>query len=852
MKKIAFMMMLLLASVGFTAQAATWDFANKGFSDATKANLAADAANWTVNNENRFTNTTTMSGELMANGVIIPETAGIFFGSMSSGKLNIDHGYVPPRVMLNGSNLTFSFKDLEAGQTITLVTMTANTSSSRGITCSSNNATRIAGEETSLEENINVFQVNEDVEGPVEVQFKTLVGGIHIRSVTIDGGAIDPDAPIKIAYLFDSSYANGTSLVGTEEDMILQYGLMQKDVVSIDVKDLTDATNQVFVDSLAGLQRNYDVVVISEAISSSHAFGKALVHLVNRVPMLNLKSFFYKSSVWNWGSGVNPTSVSKGEAGVTSVQVNPEFLEHPIFEMVDVEMGLELFTGDVTDKNLVQAYTPSAGSLIETDAVLATVTNGTDVYNAIHEHGSSNVYMLIPMSSDASQTVSESAIQLVFNAAVYLASTKSTVVPAGKPVVGIEYRDGISIVRMSSSTPSANIYYTLDGTEPTEASLLYTEPLQMTQSATVKAITILQGYDNSSVATAEVLVKTQTAVPVVSMITIEGNQLIQLSATESARIFYTLNGAVPDTLTAEFYTEPFVVSRPSLLRVIASVSGQLVSEIVSDSVHIDGYVLRNKTLVWANFSDQPTVWQWGEGSSTGDVVSKYAYTLPTDDDSTLTPTLTEVDFLNGFKVGTYGQRINLQNTGVAESGNYSPASEGDLGASSFAMSFLTTNASSDPTTAYMVTTEAYAGPFDVTVWFTGAKSTSYTEKLEISIASSLDATEWTVLDTLSSIGDKLIRKQIAYYDSSAPVYVKLASASQLGTNSNMMIFDLKLMGEGSDPVALDQTTLNKTLVSTRIFTVAGTEIKNYTEGINILRKTYSDGSVQIEKKLIKQ
>ena len=168
------------------------------------------------------------------------------------------------------------------------------------------------------------------------------------------------------------------------------------------------------------------------------------------------------------------------------------------------------------------------------------------------------------------------------------------------------------------------------------------------------------------------------------------------------------------------------------------------------------------------------------------------------------------------------------------------------------MSFLITNASSDPTTAYMVTTEAYAGPFDVTVWFTGAKSTSYTEKLEISIASSLDATEWTVLDTLSSIGDKLIRKQIAYYDSSAPVYVKLASASQLGTNSNMMIFDLKLMGEGSDPVALDQTTLNKTLVSTRIFTVAGTEIKNYTEGINILRKTYSDGSVQIEKKLIKQ
>ncbi|MGE4433840.1 MAG: hypothetical protein AB7D40_07490, partial [Bacteroidales bacterium] len=134
-----------------------------------------------------------------------------------------------------------------------------------------------------------------------------------------------------------------------------------------------------------------------------------------------------------------------------------------------------------------------------------------------------------------------------------------------------------------------------------------------------------------------------------------------------------------------------------------------------------------------------------------------------------------------------------------------------------------------------------------TVWFTGAKSSSYTELLEVSVATSLDATEWTVLDTLSSIGDKKIRKRVAYYDEKAPVFVKFASATNLGTNSNMMIFDVKLMGEGNDPVSVEKPSVEKSLVSTRIFTVSGMEVKAPVYGINIVRNVYSDGSVETKK-----
>jgi hypothetical protein len=858
MKKIVLLsILILLANLPVTNAKIVWDFAGKGFSAATIANLTADNTRWTVSSTSRIVSAVTMSGELTANGVIIPETAGIQFGSTASTRINIDHGYTPPRLNLSASGVSFSLPGLVGGQKITIVTMTANNTSSRGINCTSSNATRLSGDATSLLENTNVFEVNATVTDPANVTFATTVGGVHIRSIMVEGNeVVDPDAMINIAYLFDSSYGDNTTIVGTENDVILQSGLMQKNVYPIDLKNFTSDTAKVFTDSLAALEK-YNVVVVTDAISETHPFAKKLVGLINRVPMLNLKASLYNSDSWNLGTCRNPSDVANGQPGVPSLLVKNGFTSHVLFNDIDLSEGFSVYNGTITNKNLVQGYTLNESSRYADDSLIASVVNGTDTINAIHKHGTDNAYMLIPLCSDALSTATESAIVLVYNAAVHLASTKTEVVAAIKPTISLEYQDGITLVSLSSSTQNATIHYTIDGSVPTLESPVYLNKLGLTDSCTVKAFTERQGYDNSTVSTATVLIKTKLSAPVVSISQAENGKTVTLSAADGS-IYYTLNGAAPTATTGTLYSLPLFLKRPCVIKAIALKDGKLTSDVASDSVKIESYVDRNKTLVWADFYTQPSSWIWNGVDTVSvvnaDVIAKFAYTPTTVENPNQHPTLKTVDFNNGFMVGSYGQRVNLQIGGVSTSGNYSPLTEADAGASDRAISFLTTNAGTDPTTGFLATTTTYTGPFDVVVWFTGAKGNTTIEKLEISVSASNDsAATWTVLDTMTSVNDKYIRKRVAYYDATAPVYVKLKSVTNLNTNSNMMIFDVKLMGEGKDPVAVDKpSVVKKTVVSTQIYTLTGIEVKRPVPGLNIIRSIYSDGSVGVQKILLRE
>ena len=57
-------------------------------------------------------------------------------------------------------------------------------------------------------------------------------------------------------------------------------------------------------------------------------------------------------------------------------------------------------------------------------------------------------------------------------------------------------------VTISTTTEDATIYYTLDGTDPTESSAVYSEPIEVSTTTTIKAMATASGYANSAIATA--------------------------------------------------------------------------------------------------------------------------------------------------------------------------------------------------------------------------------------------------------------------------------------------------------------------------------------------------------------
>ena len=78
--------------------------------------------------------------------------------------------------------------------------------------------------------------------------------------------------------------------------------------------------------------------------------------------------------------------------------------------------------------------------------------------------------------------------------------------PTFNPPAG-NYISAQSVI-LSSATPGAAIYYTLNGDNPTDGSTLYTSAIQITGSTTVKAIAYATGYIPSSVAIAEYVIET--------------------------------------------------------------------------------------------------------------------------------------------------------------------------------------------------------------------------------------------------------------------------------------------------------------------------------------------------------
>ncbi len=208
-------------------------------------------------------------------------------------------------------------------------------------------------------------------------------------------------------------------------------------------------------------------------------------------------------------------------------------------------------------------------------------TNGSEILYAFDATDLSKIlYESDSAPRDDAGPANKFVVPVITNGKVYLGAAYQVDVygllgeepVAGAPVMNPDGGSFINSVQvtLSSSTPTANIYYTLDGSVPTPANTLYVSPIILNSGTTVRAIASAPGYLQSAVTTAFFQDGNQAPPVTVSPAAGTYNTLQQVVLSDSdplATIFYTLDGSTP-TAASTTYTKPITVAASTVIKAI--------------------------------------------------------------------------------------------------------------------------------------------------------------------------------------------------------------------------------------------------------------------------------------------
>ncbi|MBR6605515.1 MAG: chitobiase/beta-hexosaminidase C-terminal domain-containing protein [Prevotella sp.] len=882
MKKIYFIIACLFFAVCINAQErrTDWDF-TQGWSKETVSRLEANIAlggDWTTERAGQWGQIGKRSaGELTIEDVsgeewVIPETKGLLFGATAAKHIIVAYDYAgdgndfygKSMLWINGNKAQdyVTITGVLPGDKIIIVYESHNPSQERGMKATTAGVTveGTEGEVQSVTMGIDTvtYVTGTDFLGG-DVTFQA-TSGFHIYRIAIN--ELKENEPIdtrnKIAYIYNSTFP-GYSL---ETDLMRFYIGDEEINPNAVITDIDLANNTIDAAQLL----EYDLLLLSNAISKDEKQANTLKRLFVSVPILNLSSSLYEA----WGIGkqvqTNDCQVTLTEKGKTSECFK---------ELVTDEGLLPLFS----DANIVGIET--VGNYLANDDILAKVGDVT----AIHMHSPNrNAYMLLPFDIQNADYATNEFATLIINSISHLISTKRLLSQAAMPSISLEYKDMTTMVTLKTLSSPSHIYYTLDGTEPTENSLLYSEPFPVTEEGiVVKAITIAEGYYDSDVLTSDVIeLRAQAKSPTIGTSKIDNATEVVISCeTSNAQIYFNYSGS---SLVSEsqLYTNSFTISHRTEITAFATAEGMVQSEPVKLLVTVEGESLRIDTLAWMNSHDR----EYGSG----DLVKAYNYYSSEITDSIGTPltyedgtpiydengeqlmewtyiyapanSLTYKDFNNGWAVGSYGQRINAQNTISSGerhvgTGEYGPLTIEDTGFSTGAISFLVCKNATDPASGWLQTTKKLQAPFDINVWMTGSGKEGLNNELELSVSS--DSIEWTVIDTIKTTALKNVVKFIRSYEGTNEVYLKVACANHDNlTQQKTMVYDILITYHGENSIAAEQGTtgikesnLSNKIKATQIYNLKGIQTNRINKGINIVKKIYDNGKVEIQKVFVK-
>jgi hypothetical protein len=289
------------------------------------------------------------------------------------------------------------------------------------------------------------------------------------------------------------------------------------------------------------------------------------------------------ATIYYTTNGTTPTTSSTVYSGPITVGAS-ETLEAIAVETRYTNSAISTAAYTITPLLPAPTFTPGAGTYTATQTVtISDAAVGTAIYyttNGSTPTTSSTKYVG-PITVSSTETLEAIAVETgSSNSAVASATyTIASLLPAPIFTPGAGTYMASQTVTIGDATAGATIYYTTNGTTPTTSSTVYSGPITVSASETLKAIAVETGYTDSPVSTAAYTIATQLPEPTFTpgAGTYTTAQTVTISdATPGATIYYTANGTRPTTSSA-VYSGPITVSTSETLEAIAVETGYTTS-----------------------------------------------------------------------------------------------------------------------------------------------------------------------------------------------------------------------------------------------------------------------------------
>lgn len=882
MKKIFTLTALLVLALAVNAQGyRKWDFTN--WSAATVANLQADAAASSTEgwsdiekaadasdpsksvNGNCFWLTDANGGALKANGVEIAELEGLDFNSAYTSKRSLAIAvnypstsigeYAGPQYLWLGgggkSVACFTIPKVRVGQKITMTVESHKSTDARGVelyvgSIAAENKIGDSFKPTTQE----TYTWEEGWAAPEGVESETVdiivynTSGCHIYAIEIG----DNSQKSKVAYLYNGNI-----------DAELAYNQLKgNEQYEMTAVEATGAFAEADLTA-------YDAIVVSSTLNNAEAIA-SLKEIRPYEPMLNLNAALYE--VWGYGT--------LGDAHNFAVVKN---INHALFS------GLQLITEGMeegmaglplTNVNPFQGVNLTSGPF-ENDEVLAAVME-SETSVAIHAHNiSHNGYLFIPYTQEAladaaNPSILNNAIKIVMN-------SKAKVSAAPKPSIVLNYKNRNTFVSIKSSVPSPVIYYTIDGSEPTEQSTLYTEPFNIaSEGVTVKAIAKGDGYLLSDVAEQLIDLKDQSASPVITATPHKGYTTITMDCpTEGVSIYYNYSNSTDSTVSSK-YTGAITLMTDQTITAFAASAVYVQSEPASQSIEINMPVKFTEQLAHMDAAkdpyysllydaeDKPNTdsnskvayfFSWGKSKTAYSYYDTNADPIGSEEDPE-TGDITYIypknpeerfDFQNGWAVRSRGHVICTEITikpgkKIGDGSTYNPATVDEFEfADTYPCTDFYVNISewntNYPRSGMIYTTKKFKGPFAVLSYISNGNSGTG-PKVVFETGQDIDGdaveTEWKQIGDTCVLdkGQRLYQKFVRIYPENDEIYLRTRIADG---GSKAGFYDIYVLG--IDPASVsgieEVADSRKGIEGEGIYSLNGVRMQRMQRGLNIVR-----------------